>query len=58
MDIKHSEKKTDLHVFRVITRGGHEAVDKSFQMAKRTRCSGIVGKAIPQLCPTVRKTSF
>ena len=56
MDIR--KKKNDLHVCRVGARGGHEAIDKSFKMSKRTRCSGIVGKAIPQLWPTVKTTSF
>ena len=57
MDLKHNEKKqkTDLHVCRVGARRGHHAVDKAFNVAKGTRSSGIVGKAIPQLCPTVKK---
>ena len=52
------EKKTDLHVCRLGVGGGHQAVVKPFKVAKGTRCSGIVGKAISQLCPTVTKTSF
>ena len=46
-------RKKKRHVCRVGARGGHKAIDMSFKMAKRTRCSGTVGKAIPQLCPTV-----
>ena len=52
------KKKTDLHVCRVGARGRHRAIDKSFKVAKGSSSSGIVGKAIPQLCPTVTETSF
>ena len=34
------KKKTDLHVCRVGAQGGHQAIDKSFKVAKGTRCSG------------------
>ena len=49
------KKTTDLHVCRVGARGGHQEINKSFKVAKGTLCSGIVGKVIPQLCPTVTK---
>lgn len=38
--------------------GGHLAIGYIFKRSKRCGLSGIVGKAIPQMGPTVADTSF
>ena len=47
-------KKILIYMFAVLEHEGNiisGTFDKSFKVAKGTRCSDIVGKAIPQLAP-------
>lgn len=56
MDIPPPKKKEVVYMLVVGAQGRPQAIYKSFKVAKGTSSSDIVGKAIPQLCPTVTET--
>ena len=49
---------TDLHVFRVGVLGGRNSIDNIFKRDKRSGHPRLMGKAVPQMGPTVTDTSL